>query len=567
MQNKENLSTLNDYETQEDIETKVFWCNECSVPIIKRINDVSKNICTLCGSKTDYLSTDLRPVFPEERLLYEILTEQPLALIDKCFWANNSRYFVDGIGTALPVKKFENADIPYLRNKIQELSSLNHYEYFNQAVDNFIHANQDHLNYIKAEAFLFINDIVKMYSDDIPSISFSGGKDSTVMADLVIKALGNPSIVQIYSDTTLEFPETMDYIKRYRESNPKFIFKTAKNKDQDFFKVCGDIGVPTRKMRWCCTMFKTGPMAKLVSGISRDKDMINFLGVRKNESFARSKYKRIELNNSKLHKQKSIAPILNWKTVDIWLYILAEKLDFNYAYCTGNLRVGCYCCPNSGARNVILNQLYIPDLYNKWHSTLMKWAVDTGKYDADHFIESGNWKGRQGGNGSLAANDIKIVYTNCTSDENSRVYKLNKPIKEDFYNLFIPFGKVSHDLGRTLINETLVLDIKTNMPIISIQPMSNNEYEHSVKIKTMNIANHSMLERMISYQIRKYNACRRCLKCEGVCVFGAISVTNAGYEVNEDKCIRCKKCVSNKHIEGGCVMNRYLHTTTQNVHK
>ena len=39
-------------------------------------------------------------------------------------------------------------------------------------------------------------------------ISFSGGKDSTVTADVTIKALSDPSIVHIFGNTTLEFPTT-----------------------------------------------------------------------------------------------------------------------------------------------------------------------------------------------------------------------------------------------------------------------------------------------------------------------------------------------------------------------
>ena len=36
---------------------------------------------------------------------------------------------------------------------------------------------------------------------------------------------------------------TMKYVKRFRENNRKAIFKVAKS-EQDFYKVCEDIGPP-----------------------------------------------------------------------------------------------------------------------------------------------------------------------------------------------------------------------------------------------------------------------------------------------------------------------------------
>ena len=42
---------------------------------------------------------------------------------------------------------------------------------------------------------------------------FSGGKDSTVTSDLVIRALSEPKILHIFGDTTLEFPETIKYVE------------------------------------------------------------------------------------------------------------------------------------------------------------------------------------------------------------------------------------------------------------------------------------------------------------------------------------------------------------------
>lgn len=88
--------------------------------------------------------------------------------------------------------------------------------------------------------------------------------------------------------------------------------------------------------------------------------------------------------------------------------------------------------------------------------------------------------------------------------------------------------------------------------------MKSDSYDFAVKIKTLNVADHDALQRMVAYQIRKFNACRKCLKCESVCPFGAITVSAVEYKINPNKCKRCKKCVTNKYLSGGCLMDRFL---------
>lgn len=46
-------------------------------------------------------------------------------------------------------------------------------------------------------------------------ISYSGDKDSTVTAYIVVKAMSNPGPVHIFGNTTLEFPSAVRYAERY----------------------------------------------------------------------------------------------------------------------------------------------------------------------------------------------------------------------------------------------------------------------------------------------------------------------------------------------------------------
>ena len=104
----------------------VFYCPACDVPVVtptSQIDDVTgKGDCPLCGGTTKYLATDLRPVFPEERLLLELLLEaEPFSLAEKSVWAQDSRYYIAGKARSIPAKLFSGADTDILSVRLEQL--------------------------------------------------------------------------------------------------------------------------------------------------------------------------------------------------------------------------------------------------------------------------------------------------------------------------------------------------------------------------------------------------------------------------------------------------------------
>mgnify|MGYP002854939039 CR=1 FL=1 len=488
--------------------------------------------------------------------------------------AENSRYYIDGKSVPISSKVFREADTDSLSEKIKKYPQSKNYPAFNTQIQRFIQANKSRFDFIRNDAFNFINktadDFYKKqhFTDEQKKdaeqifVSFSGGKDSTVTSDLVIKALSNPSVTHVFGNTTLEFPMTTEYAKRYRDAHPLMEFKIAKNEEQNFYDVCEDIGPPARMMRWCCSMFKTGPITRVINKKYGDNHILTFYGIRSCESVARSKYSQVSENteNVKIQKQSVASPIFKWKDIDVWLYLLTENVDFNDAYRLGYDRVGCWCCPNNNQRSQFLSRIYMKEESKKWHDFLISFAQKIGKSDAEEYVDSGAWKARQGGNGLNAASDVKLNSTACTSEENAKIYQLTHPFDDSFLNMLVPFGKVAPEMGRRLVHETVILDVKTNVPIISVQPFNQDGFEYAVKIKTMNVKSHEDMQRKIGYQVKKFNACRKCLKCESVCAAGAISIVGGEYYINPEKCVHCKKCVTEKYLSGGCMMDKYLRT-------
>lgn len=549
--------------TEEDTPIEVMWCAKCKVPIIRKESEADKTNCPLCGAKTSHMSADLRPVFPEERLLLEILLDiETGSLSDKSVWAANSRYYIDGKPKALSRNLFQTADTDLISERLRVVEGRQSYTFFEKDIEKFLTANKSRLNEIKDEAFEFVKTTASRFDEERIMISFSGGKDSTATADVVVKALSNPSLVHVFGDTTLEFPTTIEYKDRFRNSHPQSIFLEAKNDEQVFMDVCEDIGPPARMMRWCCSMFKTGPITRVINGLYRNQQILTFYGIRKTESASRSKYNRVEdsAESVKIQQQTVASPIFFWRDIDVWLYLLAEDVDFNDAYRLGYDRVGCWCCPNNNQRAQFLSRIYMPDRSKKWREFLVGFARKIGKPDPEVYVDSGKWKARQGGNGLPSASDVKIRFTNCTAEENAKIYRLCRPYDDELVGMFVPFGRVAPELGKKLLREVIVLDHRTNVPILSIQPFSQDGYDYAVKVKTMNVADHEDLQRMVGYQIRKFNACRKCLKCESICRAGAISIAGGSYYIDPQKCVHCKMCMTAKYLDGGCTMDKYLRT-------
>ena len=438
------------------------------------------------------------------------------------------------------------------------------YKFFDEIITKFVKANADRYNAITEDAVNFVQQYADRYDINDMMVSFSGGKDSTVTSHIVNKALGTNKVLHVFGDTTLEFPYTLEYKKRFRtnkESQGVRIL-TAKNREKNFEQLCEVVGPPSRVMRWCCTVFKTGAIQKTISSAFKDKsNILSFQGIRRSESASRSKYER-ESESPKISKQTVASPIINWIDYDVWLYILTTKIDFNYAYKLGWTRVGCWCCPNNGGWSEFLAKVHMYDQYVHWHELLINFAEKIGKPDPEDYINSGGWKARQGGNGLAAAQTSVVTFEPCATDQNSFNYDLQKPITEELYELFKPFGYINKELGNKRLGEVFVLN-KSGKVVLILQGRIGStklkitiKDKHIAKAKTLSGA-----EKKIQCQLTKYQMCLGCKACESVCRYDAISVKDDGsgkitYSIDNDKCKRCTECV--RHFNAGCYMRKVM---------
>ena len=114
--------------------------------------------------------------------------------------------------------------------------------------------------------------------------SFSGGKDSQVVLDLVTRAIPPTAFEVIYSDTGYELPPSLDLYedvkKYYGEKFPALKFSTARN-HESVINYWDKIGTPSDTHRWCCSIMKTAPLYRMlkVDG-NKQARVLAFEGVR-----------------------------------------------------------------------------------------------------------------------------------------------------------------------------------------------------------------------------------------------------------------------------------------------
>lgn len=539
----------------------IYWCDDCNVPIFT-------SECPVCGARGKYIATDVRPVFPEENMLISIiLKDDPFKYQKSSVWYGGGAYIIDGKKVKLSItqmNKLPLENIKIFKEKYEQNKGGIDYSFFDAIIDRFVSANADRYNFITEEAIHFVQQYRNRYSIEDMMVSFSGGKDSTVTSHIVNRALGTNKVLHVFGDTTLEFPYTMEYKKRFNrnEESQGVRILTAKNREKNFEDLCDVVGPPSRVMRWCCTVFKTGAIQKTIASAFKDKkNILSFQGIRHNESASRSKYER-ESESPKITKQTVASPIIDWIDFDVWLYILTTKIDFNDAYRLGWTRVGCWCCPNNGGWSEFLAKVHMYDQYEHWHEMLVEFARKIGKPDPEEYVDDGGWKARQGGNGLAAAQTSVVVFEPCATDENAFNYDLQKPISEELYELFKPFGYINKELGNKRLGEVYVLNKAGKVVLVLQGRIGSTNLKviikdiHIAKAKTLSVA-----EGKVQCQLTKYQMCLGCKACESVCKHDAISVKDDGtgkirYTIDDEKCKRCTECVG--HFNAGCYMRKVL---------
>ena len=258
-------------------------------------------------------------------------------------------------------------------------------------------------------------------------VTFSGGKDSTLVAHLVFDMLLSlPPMLRtrqvffVSNDTLVESPLV---VKHMRQSLAEIlraaeIFRLPVSGDitvpklQDtFWTLLIGKGYPTpnRSMRWCTDRLKIQPTSSyILQKVNENGKAIIVLGVRKDESATRKasieSHKNLENSNLTPHSDLKNAlvyrPIADLSTDDVWEFLAANDPPWGG---THNGLIKLYREAAGGECPIVLSQEEAPGCgtnssrFGCWTCTVvnkdrsLQGFVDAGKTEFAPLIEYRNW--------------------------------------------------------------------------------------------------------------------------------------------------------------------------------
>jgi phosphoadenosine phosphosulfate reductase len=414
-----------------------------------------------------------------------------------------------------------------------------------------VRANQPHLMAKKARAEHEIKGVVDSHPDLPLTVSFSGGKDSLVVIDLVQSI--TLDYTAMFIDTGLEHPQTRKYVDEFAlERRFRLLKAHAGNAFDHNMPV---FGPPAKDFRWCCKVCKLAPVSALIQD-RFPMGTVTVEGNRRLESFSRGHTELTE-ENPFVPGQITVNPIRGWTGLDVWLYIIWRKLRYNPLYDEDLERVGCWMCPSALASEADEIARLSPDLARAWQSKLMAWAETNGL--PKEFVAYGFWRWKElPPKMKELAQRLGVTVAPTRADKlDLRVLKGVSPCAAGGYSVEAVLSSESPaDLGR--IREMLKVVGETSLSEefgVALADRGDDRLRIFAGGQIAAVARTpeeaSELFSDGAKAVLRAGKCTKCGICAKSCPEGAIGIEE-GVVISEEKCVRCGKCVD------ACVVAHYF---------
>ena len=408
-------------------------------------------------------------------------------------------------------------------------------------VDEMCRKNEELLTTIERATVKRITRIYEQFSGkvDIFHVAFSGGKDSAVLLDLVRKTLPAGSFVVVFGDTGMEFPDTYKAVRvaerMCRKENIAFYRSVSRFRPEESWR---KFGPPARVLRWCCSVHKSAPQTLKLREILRKDNFtgLDFVGVRWEESSARSKYKY--LNYSEKQKgQWSYNPILSWTSAEVWLYMYRyrHRIFVNEAYKKGNARAGCLLCPMCGGYASYARRYNYTSSVDEYVKYIKECYNADLSEKVESYIINGGWNARKNGR------DFKNNPFRCIEDisGNNITIKIINPVMK-----WTEWIKTLGDLMMT--RDGYSINFQQGEIFFRVTEIPEG---FIASIPSVMIKRNPLFVKLLKQVFRKSAYCIGCGECEANCQNGCIRFENGKLSI--EGCTHCLKC---HDIEEGCLM-------------
>lgn len=414
--------------------------------------------------------------------------------------------------------------------------------------DKIIDANSHSLKNLEKSSIDFIKQIAKKFDRHV--VAYSGGKDSLVTLDLVSQSHVSYNI--IFSDTGLEYPETLENIEKIARQYQKKVI-SHKNKSWNFWERFEQFGPPSVNSRWCCKSAKLSPVNEILDYLyPNDKQILSFIGKRRYESFGRSQEPKVS-KNPWIPKQITASPINNWNAFEVFLYVQKHNLTefLNPLYTKGFIRIGCWVCPASSMSDFRIMKESHPSLINKLNEKLLK--IQCLHHYPYQYVSWGLWRWKYLPKKILnLLESQKVIYkpNQNSIDKSKLLFRITSSPSPCVYGGYSIFISANQLLDLSKIADLLPIlgsvQYKEEYDVLSLV-MKNSRSVDIFPDGSIIIASNekSLLTRQMLLVLKTIYRIMHCDGC-GICTYQckekALVIKSGIIRVLEDNCVHCLKC-------------------------
>jgi len=495
----------------------------------------SKGVLLTLTDIENSMDGTVRPVFYEELDLLGLDRYWQYPHADgPLLWAKGRHYFYD----CQEVATVEGGGYFVKPNVVVKLEDLSLEPV---DVNLMVEKNKTFINGLTEKAMRFVEQKYKRFRPrvDVAAVSFSGGKDSMVLLDLVQRTLNPDQYVVVFNDTWMELSDTYKVVEEAKKRWPQLNFYTAKS-EKDAETTWREMGPPSRLIRWCCTVHKSAPTLLMLRTLAGKPSVTALIveGVRREESQRRSVYSDVAIGY-KHDTQTNIRPIIDWSSTEIYLYTFARRLPLNRAYRYGLARVGCSVCPfASGWSEYVIQNVYGGEVETLLDALFEYASMFTKeKDDLTEFVSSGKWKSRASGSSLGFGKELPTKsFNGC-----SLMFAIRNPNEN--------WAEWVKAVGNVVMEGDIQGQLNVRDPSNPSSPQKILEFQlqkdGDVEVITVNGLSSDDKEtiKRLGWVATKVSYCTHCQACQVECPTGALHITTTKVTIDQDRCIHCAECL------------------------